>query len=226
MNKLFFLFALIFFLSSCAPDPRNAADAYATQSQADQAALDAAQQRSFLADQHALELQQANAQLAMQIAARNRLVTTLSYTGSAALGAIILASLAIIVVTMINSSRAVKVYVMRRAEVHANLIPLDPVTRQYPLFIQYTGKGNFSLTNPNTGQVLLLDTNNEADRQAIAASAQVATAGILAAAASHARSPQDISRIRPTIIDAKESGLQVGEIYNNMVDMLNRSSND
>ena len=86
-------------------------------------------------------------------------------------------------------------------------------------------RGVFNLTNPNTGQTLLLDTHNEADRQAIAASAQVQTAGVLAAEARKAHGSQDIAKIRPTIINAKESGLQVGEIYNNMVDSLNRNSN-
>jgi 16S rRNA G1207 methylase RsmC len=226
MNKLLLSFILCFcFLSACAPDPRNAADAYATTSQADQAALNAAQQRSLLNDQHTLAEQQANAQLAASIAAHNHLVTWISLAGSLALGIFILASTVIIIVTMWHASHAIKIYSLRHAEVQANLIPLDPITRQYPLLISFH-RGVFSLTNPNIGQTLLLDTHNEADRQAIAASAQVQAAGVLAVEARKAHGAQDIAKIRPTIIDAQESGLQVGEIFNNMVDTLNRSSNE
>ena len=224
MNKLLLLFALIFILSACAPDPRNAADAQATLINSQQAALNDAQQRSILADQHAIQMQQAQAQLSTQIAAHDRLIVWTSDAGAAALASFILACAAIIIMNLITASKAAKVYTMRRAEVKANLISLDPVTRQYPLLITFQ-KGIFFLANPNIGQVLQLDTHNKADRQAISACAQVQTAGILAAAASHSKGPQDISRILPTIIDAKESGLQVGEIYNNMVDMLNKESN-
>jgi hypothetical protein len=222
MNKLLLLLAFFFLLSACAPDPRNAADADATRLRAEQFALDTSQTRSNLAAQQALDLQAQQDQQATNIAAHNRLVTAASWS----IILILLASTVIFSVSMWQSSQAFKVFSMRRAEVQANLIPLDPVTRQYPLFILYNGKGSFNLTNPNTGQVLLLDTNHEPDRQAIAAAAQVQTAGVLAVQAARAHSPQAIDKIRPTIIDADGDGLKVGEIFNNMVDMLNRPCHD
>ena len=77
----------------------------------------------------------------------------------------------------------------------ARLIPLDKSTGQYPL-LQYAGHGKFTLTNPNTEKVLMLDSASPSDRQLIASVESVQTAGIITRnAAGHKTKPEGVTRL-------------------------------
>jgi hypothetical protein len=213
--KYLWFLLLIVSLSACAPDPRNAADAYSTRLQADQKALDSQQQRAQAADRNAMEMQTAKALQATQIAARSRFIYWLSIIDLVALCLVLLVGSGSLSWAFWHLGQAVS----RKALVSANLIPLDPLTRQYPLLINYDGKGRFTLTNPNTGQVLQLDTRNDPDRQLIASSGMVQAAGVLAVEARKSKDPEGMALIHPEIIDASAAGVRPGDLFEQMVDL-------
>jgi hypothetical protein len=68
----------------------------------------------------------------------------------------------------------------RAAIVRANLIPLDAATRQFPLLLNYLGRGRYSLLDPNTEMVTLLDTRQPADRDKFRQMGMVKLAGVVA----------------------------------------------
>jgi hypothetical protein len=212
------LFVLII-LAGCAADPRNEADAYATRSRADQAALNSAQQRYITEDQHTLAMQQAAATQAERTAALQRFFHWFGIVGTLVLCITFVAGGASASWAFWKSTRALSAYAQRRAEVSANLISLDPVTRQYPLLIQYIGKGRYSLVNPNNGMVLLLDSRHAPDRQLIASAGMVQATGVMAREARKSTDPAGMALIRPTVIDAQEGGVKVGaDLWENLVE--------
>ena len=92
----------------------------------------------------------------------------------------------------------------RAAVVRANLISLDKVTRQYPVYLQYQAAGRYALVNPNTNSVTMLDTRSELDRQMIAAVSGVQIAGVIAQEARKSKDPAGISIMKPPIVHAQE----------------------
>jgi hypothetical protein len=213
MKRVLLILAAVIVISGCAPDPRKEAQAYQIKEQADQ---DAANQE--LNRKHAEELQTINLQnLELEQAHREAvkaewragLNKMIHYGFNVATIAVCILILAVAVAFSYGSIGTTKA-IIRAAEVRANLIYLDPITREYPAFLQYIGHGKFSLTDLNKKVTLLLDTRNEPDRQMIATSGVVRLAGVIASEASKSNDPAGVSIIQPTVIDVQDESLTVG----------------
>ena len=176
-------------LTSCGSDPRNEADAYRTRLLADQRAADLEQARDVRtsqAEQAAVEQAQT---AAARVAGWNMIITVAS-----------IAVCVVVIMLAVGSGWAVVGAgrsVARAAEVRANLIPLQlaEATRQFPVMIAYLGAGRFSLANPNTGGVMLLDTRQPGDRQLITAAGGVQLAGVVAREARRSKEPEGVAVI-------------------------------
>jgi hypothetical protein len=189
---------LAWVLVGCAADPRNQADAYKTRIIAEQAAADRVQLRAAAGQAAALAQAEQEQTSAARVAAEARLITWLAVAGSLA-GSLAVIGLGVgLAVSFVGAGRGV----YRLAEVRACLIPLAENTRQFPLILAYTGRGRYSLANPNTGGVALLDTRRDDDRQLIAAAGAVQLAGSVAR---EARRSDDaagvVPAVNPTVID-------------------------
>jgi hypothetical protein len=180
-------FVLVILLSACAPDPRNQADAEATSIQAQQDAADQAQKRSQQQAEWELKLAE-RARITEQMVAALK-VTLRFATIAAALG---LSGWGIgLGIAGVRIGQAFG----QAANLRANQIELNQKTGQYPL-LQYVGRGYVSLTNPNNGETLLLNTANPADRERIAAVGQVQLAGVITRnAASHKTRPEGVTAL-------------------------------
>jgi hypothetical protein len=165
LRRLTVLCCLALLLAACAPDPRDAADAYRTTLLADQQAADQAQAR-------AMRQEEWERTLPKRLEALNwaLLIGSISlcvFLATAAIGGSWAA---------IGAGRAAA----RAAIVRANLIPLDAATRQFPLLLNYLGRGRYSLVDPNTEMVTLLDTRQPADRDKFRQMGMVKLAGVVA----------------------------------------------
>jgi hypothetical protein len=98
----------------------------------------------------------------------------------------------------------------RAAEVKANLVYLDPATRQFPLIIQHIHGHRYALHNPNAGSVVMLDARNHVDRQLIAESGAVQIAGVIAQEASKSTDPAGVAIIRPPVIEYQDEQVVIG----------------
>jgi hypothetical protein len=188
-------------LAGCAANPikeaegeQIRAEALAVRLKAEQAALDRARAREHQARLDAVEEGEA-AQRAQVLTGMMRGIGMGVLIGGMALaigggfaGAILL----------VGKSLAGTV----RAVVQAGTVRLDPETRQFPMMMVYTGRGKFSLANPNNGQVLLLDSRSEADRLMIQGSSAVQLAGAVAVEARKSDDPASVAIIRPVLVDS------------------------
>jgi len=176
-------------LASCAPDPRNTADAYKV---------------TVLADQQAADLQQARAARTIEASQAADLVTSTQTARAAAwrwfdyclgaAGSVFVIGLAIGGSwAMIGSGRAFAMAAERKAA--AFTFGLDESTRTFPLLMTYLGAGRFTLTNPNTESVLMLDTRQAGDREAIRAAGAVMLAGAVAREARRSNQPEGVAVI-------------------------------
>jgi hypothetical protein len=192
-------------LTGCSTvDPRKSAEAYATQSQADQLARDATQEREQKAILDAIAVKDAERTQAIKDAA---MVNAKAVYGWMTLWGGITLTI-VLVYVLISIGRGLNVVIQgtgeamaRAAMVKANLIYLDKTTGQYPLVLEYAGKGLVSLTDPNTNTTLLLNTRNEPDRMMIQTAGAIRHVGVLSAAASRSKDPAGVSMIQPMIID-------------------------
>jgi len=214
MKRLILLLFLFVMMTACAPDPRKEAEAYTTKIQADQAALDAQQNRThieglyqFQIQQLAMDEQDRKAWQVQWQLAMNRAI----WLGS--LTIIICACFAIISVTRTTNKTiaGIGTALIRRADVAANLIKLDKITRQFPLFIQHVHGDKYVLHNPNVGSVVMLDTNKEPDRQLIATAGATQIAGVIAQEARQSTDPAGVAIIQPPIVNVKDEILTVGK---------------
>jgi hypothetical protein len=197
MTRLTLYCLLILLLTACAPDPRKQAIADETISGAQQNALDRSQQRQIAADLHQSKMSDLAAATTARQTAQQLLWQNLGYSLIALIWVSSLGIAVGVAYTSIAASRAIA----RRAELQANLVRLDPVTRQYPLLLQYVGKGSYTLANPNTGSVMYLDTRQPEHRQLIQASGAVQLAGVIAREAAHSRDPRGLASIMPILTD-------------------------
>ncbi len=185
MTKYLVFMVVVFILAGCAPDPRDEAEAYAIQEQADQDTADREQERQQAQDLHKIKL-----------ASWQRFYTWLGIAASVAVS-VSLVGLGIgIAIAAVYSGRAAG----RAAEVRANLIPLAETTRQFPLFVQNQGRGLFTAYNPNTGAIIPLHIARREDRQLITASGAVQIAGTIAREARLSHDPAGIAVINPPLI--------------------------
>jgi len=217
MKRIVLTLVLWMLLSGCAPDPRKEAQAFQIRSQAQQQALndEAARQNQEQLNAIELQKQQLEQQTREATAAEwnhglNMVLHYGSFVMTAAVCFVLFMSARSVVSSFATVTEGTAKALVRRAEVRANLIQLDPVTRQYPAFIQYLGCGRFSVLNLNTNSVLMLDTRNEPDRQMIAAMGAVQYAGALAHEARQASDPTGVALIQAPIVDAKNEVLSIG----------------
>ncbi|MCE7858407.1 MAG: hypothetical protein DYG86_01320 [Chloroflexi bacterium CFX2] len=211
-KKLLVLLLAVFMLSACAPDPRKEAQAFAIESEAQQKALDQEQARTqdeelhnIVVQQEEVELQKERANAAVWVRIADTFITSLI--------ALLLVGLTAVVYEVSRTAKGIGNAMVIAAETRANLIPLNPTTRQYPLFIKHVSGHRFAVHNPNTGSVILLDERNEADRQMIASVAQVQVSGVLASEARQSNDPAGMAMIRPPMIDVKADGMWIGDSF-------------
>ena len=126
---------LLLLLNSCAPDPRNQADAYRTTTLADQTAADQAQAR--VQDAEAFRQAQAERQTTEQ--ARTWALNFFIKTMGAVLTVAVCVALAGIGTGISWAGVGIGRAAAHFAEVQANLIHLDEKARQFPLIMHYLG---------------------------------------------------------------------------------------
>lgn len=186
-------------LAGCGADPRNAADAYATTVQADQAAKDAELQRVITADEHNQQMVESQAIQAERVAAGQRLVRYESIMLLVFLGIV---GLALCYVWITSVAPGVGKAVVAAVDLKARQIPLDRGTRQYPLLLTPLGGGKFSLVDPNTNQVLLLDVPHEPTEQRVAVTGQVQALGLLTEAAKWSDQSGTLGMLQAPVVHA------------------------
>lgn len=210
--KKYTVFILLVFLSlsviACQPDPRKEADAYATRMKADQDALNQQLNREQSTGMYALEVQRLQVEQGHREATAqewrnglNNLIRWAFLFGTAAVCFVIFLGSRSVITAFATATQGLSQAMVRKADVRANLIQLDPVTRQYPLFIQYIGAGRYAAYNPNVNSLTLLDTRSEPDRQMIVASGSVQYVGVLAREAGKSADPAGVSVVKQPIID-------------------------
>jgi hypothetical protein len=165
---------IVLWLSACAPDPRREAAAYATKVQADQSALHQAQMRVQSEDLHGFEIQRKALAVQHQeaIAANweagwNKVIKTATFFAQIAFSLSILGFGIGLTYASIGTGKAWSDFVQTRANVQGLLVHMDYKTRQFPLLPVMTGKNVAAFSDPNTGQVRLLDVNTEGDKIAM-----------------------------------------------------------
>lgn len=163
MKKLFLIFVIL--LVSCTPDPRNQADADVTRMQAEQIALDRAAERERQAQQFALEQAERQATSDHWIQAQQRFIAVSMAVANLAVALVISSSAVGLSLAAIGLGRSFANW----AWVRSTLIQMNPASGQFPLFVSRLGKGRYSLTDMNTGQVRMLDVRSEGDAQMVAA---------------------------------------------------------
>jgi len=214
MKRFFPIILLLIFVNACAPDPRKEAEAYATRIEAEQKAANEIQNRQHAQQLHEFQLQSLAMNQENQKAFQQQwqlAVNRAIWVGSLTLIAVVCYSMISVSKTINRTVEGIGVAFVRRADVSANLIQLDRVTRQYPAFLQYIGNGRFVGVNFNTNSVLVLDTRSEPDRQMIAQMGAVQYAGALAQEARQSNDPAGISIIQPPIIDVKSEMISLGK---------------
>lgn len=208
MKRIFILLILSVTLLGCAPNPKDVAKGEETRLLAEQDAADQAQEREHKIRMDEIELQEAEREQAVKDAALEN--AKLAAQRVAYWGGLALTLSIVLMILTVGASGSIAIYgsgkaIARAAMVKANLIYLDEATGQYPLVLEYAGRGIVSLTDPNTGMTLLLDTRNEADRLMIQSSAAVRHVGVLASAASKSKDPTGVAMIRPLVIEDVEA---------------------
>ena len=217
MKRILLIMALVWLVSGCAPDPRKEAKAFQIRSQAEQEAANSEAARAHQQELNAIETQ--NRQIEEQhreaTAAEWRAgLNTVIHYGLLTFAVVLCFVLVMVSRSFSNSfatvTEGVAKALVRRAEVRANLIRLDPETRQYPVYLERLGNGRYSAVNFNTSEVLLLDVRKEPDRQMIAAMGAVQYAGALAQEARQSNDPTGVAMINAPVIDAKSELLSIG----------------
>jgi hypothetical protein len=217
MKRILFLMVSMMLVSGCAPDPRKEAQAFQIRSQAEQQALSAEVARAHQQELNAVQIQQTQLEQETREATAgewqhgwNMVLRYGFLVATAAVCFVMFRSAQSVASSFATVTEGTARALVRRAEVRANLIQLDPATRQYPAFIQYLGGGRFSVLNLNTNSVLMLDSRNEPDRQMIAAMGAVQYAGALAQEARQSNDPTGVAMIQAPIVDAKDEVLSIG----------------
>ena len=218
MKRFLIILLLLMFITACSPDPRKEAEAYATRIQADQDALNQQQTREHTEEVYDLQMQQAQLEQGHRAAIaqewRNGLNTMLHigfWFATAALCFTIFMTARSVNTAVSIASEGLATAMVRRAEVRANLIPLNPKTRLFDGYLQYLGQGRYAALNLNTNSVLLLDTRSEPDRQMIQTMGAVQYAGALAQEARQSTDPASVSIIQPPIVDVKSELITLGK---------------
>lgn len=204
MKKVLVLLVVSLALFGCAPNPKDVAKGEVMRIEAQQNAMDATRAREQQIKIDQIEIQNAQREQEVKDAAlvnKKHAMEIITYWS----GIAITISL-VMVILAVGASGSIAIYgggkaMARAAMVKAQLIYLDKNTGQYPLVLEYAGKGIVSLTDPNTGITLLLNTRNESDRLMIQSAAAIRHVGVLASAASKSKDPTGVAMIQPLIIE-------------------------
>lgn len=218
MKRLLIFLAMAgLLLSACAPDPRKEAQAFEIRTQAEQDALNAAQTRRQDAEIHAIAVEEAKIEAGHKAATAaewrngvNRFIRVTFFFVIVELCVFLFYGTRTMIVSFDIASKGLAKAAARKALVSANLIYLDPKTRQFPMLLQYIGKGKYSLVNGNADDVMMLDTRNAPDRQMIATSGLTQLAGAIAQEARQSSDPAGISVMQPVIVSAKDELITIG----------------
>jgi hypothetical protein len=207
MKKVLVLLVVALALFGCMPSPLDVAEADVLRTEARQAELDAIQAREQKALMNEIELADALREQELKDAALEN--AKAAAARAAYWGGLALTVSLVIVFLSVGAAAGIAIYgsgqaIARAAMVKANLIYLDKATGQFPLVLEYAGKGLVTLTDPNTGATLLLNTRNEPERMMIQTAGAVRHVGVLAAAAGKSKDPTGMAMIQPLIIDAEE----------------------
>jgi hypothetical protein len=202
MKKVFVLLAVALVLAGCAVDPRNAADADRTRSLTAQDAADREQARSQQAEGFAVQQAELEETSGARAEALARVMTFASWAG----GIVILAGAVGLAWGEIGIGRAAA----RAVYLRANSFSLSALTRQYPVFLQDSGAGRFSLVNPNSGAVMLLDASRAENPQMVSVLGAVQLAGVVAESARKSENAEGVALIaHPAIVEDKSSNVRI-----------------
>jgi hypothetical protein len=188
MWRIVILMIAMIALTSCVPDPRREASAYATRLKADSSAATKAQ---------ALQQDAAANDLWM-----SRLVEVSQWINTMIMTSLIAASFTVFVALTSFGVGSSFVFIgagvahVKRNLAQPNQVKLDPVTRQFPLLIVKIKDGQYSLSNPNTDSVTMLYDRNPADRMMIQAMSATQHDGALAYQARLSHRPGEIATIQ------------------------------
>lgn len=215
-----YLILLIFtglLLSSCGPDPKREAEAYAIRVEAQESAANQQLAREHAEQMNAVAVREAQIEAEHKAAVAqewrdglNRGIRVMFFFGIVYACAFLFYGTRSTIVAFHTVSTGLAEAAARRAMVRANLIYLDQKTRQFPMLLQYLGKGRYALANGNTDDVMMLDTRNAPDRQMIATSGLTQLAGAIAQEAAKSSDPAGIAVMQPTMVTAKDELLTVG----------------
>ena len=207
-------------LSACGPDPKREAEAYAIRVQADANARDQGQAREQAEELHNIQVAE------LEIEAQHKAATAVEWRNGLnrfiRVGFFFMIVYACVflfygthsmIVSFKIASTGLAKATARAAMVKANLIYLDPKTRQFPMLLQYIGKGRYSLANGNVDGVMMLDTRNAPDRQMITASGLTQLSGAVAQEAAKSSDPAGIAVMRPPVVHADNGNLRIGETF-------------
>lgn len=207
MKKALFFLAVALALVGCAPNPKDVVEGKVMQIEAEQKAMDATRAREQQIKMDEIEIQ--NAQRAQEVkdaalVNKKHAMEMVTYWS----GIAITISM-VIMILAVGASGSIAIYgscraFARAAMVRAQLVYLDKATGQFPLVLEYAGKGIVSLTDPNTNTTLLLNTRNEPDRLMIQTAGAIRHVGVLANASSKSKDPTGVAMVQPLIIDAEE----------------------
>jgi hypothetical protein len=207
MKKVLVLLVVALALFGCMPSPLDVTEADVLRTEARQAELDAIQAREQKALMNEIELADALREQELKDAALEN--AKAAAARAAYWGGLALTVSLVIVFLSVGAAAGIAIYgsgqaIARAAMVKANLIYLDKATGQFPLVLEYAGKGLVTLTDPNTGATLLLNTRNEPERMMIQTAGAVRHVGVLSAAAGKSKDPTGMAMIQPLVIDAEE----------------------
>lgn len=200
MRRFLFCGVLVLVLTGCGVDPRDQADADRTRLLAEQEAANLAADRTQAEELAGLQLAEQEGTQAERVAGRSVFIRWFSIFGTVAACGAVLAAAVGFGWGAIGTGQAVA----RGAAVRAGLIPLDEKTRQFPVLVSYVGHGRFTLANPNTGELIALDTRRNGDRDLIRASGAVQLAGAIAREAARSNDPAGVALVRPVILEGVE----------------------
>jgi hypothetical protein len=241
---------LLLLVTSCAPDPRNQADADAVTRASQQAARDAEQNRAQ--SQTIFERGQAlwESVKAPLIWAANFLIKWGGITVAVTLCYVMISTGRAISTAAEGVGEAVKIYAITRAELAANTIHMDENTRTFPMFRQalpepistgsfdlskpyMVGLGNrrYVLVNPAIDSIQPLDLAHEADRQLIANMGLVQMVGAWAREARRAGDGEisaGVAAIQPVIVSANDqkNNLHVGQFVDVLREMMSAEKSE
>lgn len=212
---------LLFAATSCAPDPRKEAKAQETVMIAKQTAANMEQARQIERERADAEKLKADYQQAVWDSAlgttqttANTLVRFVGWSLTIALSVVVLGAAWTVKETSIGIGRTF----VQFAEVRAGLIHMDRGTRTFPAFVDVRQMhGTRFIAKLADGGVMRLDAAQLADRQLIAALAQVSALGVFGQEMREANDAAGMAMFQPDVIAAKDGPLVVGAEFVNML---------